>query len=216
MEDFQAAYESLLKGTDPILSIHMSSQLGEVSRVARDAAEAFLGRKQITVIDSQMISWGLKLLVIMAAESARREDSIDETVRLIRGMIPHIYMVFFTETLEYWERHRRRTRRRASVEPVPGIRSLLIIEEGEIVPMEKLRSRGKPMERLFEFVAEFARFDRAAVLRGRFTEDAQLLYEHLVELFSDEKLDIEPYGPALATLLGPGALGVGVYEGLWL
>jgi DegV family protein with EDD domain len=213
VEEFQAAYDSLLKGTEPILAIQMSSQLSGVAQVARDAAKAFVGRGKVTAIDSRMVSWGLKILVGLAAEAAQRGTSVDETVRLIRGVIPHIYMVFFTDTLEYWERHRRRARSRTHAEPVQGLKPLLIVEDGEIVPMERVRSRGKPVDRLFEFVTEFAYFERATVLRGRFTDDAQALYQRLTDVFPKQKLDIEPYGPALATYLGPGALGVGVYEG---
>ena len=80
--------------------------------------------------------------------------------------------------------------------------------------MEKVRTRGKSIDRLFEFVTEFARFDQVAILQGRLSEETQLLFQRLNETFPERKLDIRPYGPALATYLGPDALGIAVYEGM--
>jgi fatty acid-binding protein DegV len=138
---------------------------------------------------------------------------LEETVRLIRGSIPHVYMVFYAENSEYWDRHGRRVSDRVFGEALPGVRPLLIIEDGRIVPLDRVRSRGRSVDRLFEFLAEFACFEQAVVLGGRLADDAQALYGRLVEAFPDKRLDLQPYGPALASYLGPAALGIGVYEG---
>lgn len=212
LKEFHSVYRRLLKGTDQILAIHMSSRMSRTAQVAREATKAFLGRNKITVVDSRMISWGLKLLVAFAAEAVQRGASVEEIVRLIRGVIPHIYMVFFVRNLAYLERRRPRGHR-TFAGALPGLRPLLLIEEGEIVPMERLRPRGRPVERLFDFLAEFACFEQAAVLPGRLADEAQELFEHLLEAFPDRRLDVQPYGPALASYLGPDAFGVGVYEG---
>jgi len=69
------------------------------------------------------------------------------------------------------------------------------------------------VDRLFEFLSEFARFEQAVVLGGRLADDAQALFGQLIEAFPDKRVDLQPYGPALASCLGPAALGIGVYEG---
>lgn len=214
LEEFQNVYKRLLKGTDQILSIHVSSKLNQTVQVAEEATKASLGRSKITIVDSRMISWGLELLVTVAAEAAQRGASVEDIVRLIRGVIPHVYMVFFVGNTDYVDCYGRFGRKRRFTDHLPGFRPLLIMEDGGIVPMERIRSRGKPTERLFEFVAEFARFDRATILQGRLSDGAQSLFEHLIEAFPEKRLDIKPYGLALASYLGPDALGVGVYEGI--
>jgi len=213
-EEFHRAYERLLRSGDQILSIHLSSKLSKTSEVARGATKAFLGRNRITVIDSCLISWGLGILVGTAAEAARGGASVEEILRLIRGMIPHIYMVFFVENVGYLERRRYAGRSRRFTDGLMGVRPLLIVEDGRIMPMARVRSRGKAADRLFEFVAEFARFERVVVLQGRPSDETQSLFERLMDVFPEKRLDIKPYGPALATYLGPDALGVGVYEGI--
>jgi len=212
-EEFQSAYSRLLKGTDQVVSLHLSSHLSKTAQIAQETAKGFLGRSKITVVDSQTISWGLELLVRFAAQAAQRGATVEDIVRLVRGTIPHIYMVFYTDNPDYAGYQRRLGNMRSQPEALSGLKPLLIMEEGEIVPMERVRVRGKPMERLLEFVSEFARFDRATILQGRLSDGAQSLFEHLLEAFPEKRLEIRPYGLALATLLGPDALGIGVYEG---
>lgn len=211
--DFQETYRRVLRGGDQILSIHLSSSLSRTTQVAREAAKAFWGRNKITVVDSRMVSWGLGLLVSSAAEAVARGTPLDEAVRLIRGTIPHVYMVFVAEGADYWERRVRRSRDRAFGESLPGIRPLLILEDGDIVPMDRVRSRGRSVDRLFEFLSEFAHFEQAVVLQGRLLDDAQSLLDQMVEAFPGRRVECQPYGPTLATYLGPATLGVGVYEG---
>ena len=214
LQDFHKVYNRLLRGSDQVLAIHVSARLNRTAQVAREAARSFLGQDKITVVDSRMISWGLRHLVVLAVEAAHRQASAPEIVRLIRGIIPHIYMVFYAENADHWERSRAHRRDRVLPEGMPGFKPLLIVEEGEIVPMERVRSRGKSVDRLHEFLSEFARFEQAAVLQGHLADDAHLLFEQLVEAFPESRLSIQPYGSALASYLGPSALGLGVYEGL--
>jgi DegV family protein with EDD domain len=214
LEDFQRAYGRLLTDTDQVLSLHLSSRISRTAQVAQEAAKAFLGRSKITVIDSHTISWGLELLVSFAAQAVERGATAEDIVRLVRGTIPHIYMVFFADSTDFAGYQGRLGRIRTQADTLAGLKPLLIMEEGEILPMERVRVRGKPTERLLEFVSEFARFDRATILRGRLSDGAQSLFEHLLEAFPEKRLDIKPYGLALATCVGPDALGIGVYEGL--
>jgi DegV family protein with EDD domain len=213
-EDFQRVYGGLLRGDDQILSIHTSSRMSKTVQIAQETAKAFLGRSKITVVDSRLVSSGLELLVSLAVDAAHKGTSIDDIVRHIRGAIPHIYMVFFVDNVEYLERQSRSGRGRIFTDNLPGVKPLLIMEDGEVVPMEKVRTRGKSVDRLYEFVTEFARFNRVTILQGRPSDEAQLLLERLLEVFPDKRLDIRPYGPSLATYLGPDALGIVVQEGV--
>ncbi len=213
LEEFRQGYERLLRTDDQIVSIHCSSRLNDTVQVAQEVTRTYLWTNKITVVDSRLISWGLELLAVTAAQAARRGAGVDEVLRIIRGMIPHIYMIFFVENMEYLERRESSVRGRNYTEGLLGVRPLLMMEEGEILPMERIRARGKVADRLFEFVTEFARMDQVMILQGRLTDMAQSLFERLIEVLPRQRIDIKPYGPVLASYLGPDALGVGVYEG---
>src|SRR5690606_23184517 len=100
----QKAYERACRESDQVISMHVSAKLSDTVRRARQAADTMLGKCRVVVMDSQIASAGLGLLVKAAARAADEGKSTDEIVRMLRGMISHIYLVFFVETLDFLER----------------------------------------------------------------------------------------------------------------
>jgi len=216
VEEFRQVYAVLNRATDQILSLHVSSKLNRTCRHARIAADFLLGRCEIEVLDSWTISLGLSILVQAAARAAMEDVTLDEIVRLVRGMIPHVYAVFFTDTLEYLERDQHLSKSQALLGTMLGIKPFLAVEEGEILPMEKVRTREKAIDKLVEFVAEFSRIEQIAVVQSpsRAGKDARLLLDRLQSSFPDYDFDTITYGPTLGTYIGPCSLGLIVYEGM--
>ena len=216
VDEFRAIYERLSRTTDEILSIHVSSKLSRTCANASIAAQALLGRCEIAVVDSLSISMGLKILATTAAEAAARGWSLDEVVRLVRGMIPHIYVAFFAKSLEYLEREGRIDKAQALLGAMLNIKPFLVIEDGEIIPLEKVQSCDAAVEKLFEFVAEFSRIEQMAILQStpELTAETKLLIEHLEMAFPGLQFPIMVYGPVLACHIGPEGMGVIVYEGI--
>jgi len=216
VEDFQAVYAKLSKKTDQIISIHISSKLSQTCNRAIVASQALLGRCEITVVDSLTTSLGLGILATAAAQAAAKGLPLDEIEFLTRGMIPHIYIVFLAETLKYLERGGRIGQAQALLGTMLNIKPFLAIEDGEIIPLEKVRTREDAVDKLFEFVAEFSQIEQIAVLQStpEPVEETKLLIERLEIAFPKIKPPILVYGPVLACHVGPNGLGVIVYEGL--
>ena len=70
MENFLAVYTELSKTTDQIMSIHISGKLSQTCDRAAAASQGFLGRCQITVVDSLTTSLGLGILATAARAAA--------------------------------------------------------------------------------------------------------------------------------------------------
>jgi DegV family protein with EDD domain len=213
---FEEAYRQLCRQTDDVLVILSSSKLSTAYVAAQAAARAFLGRCRITVLDSMSASWGLGLIVQVASRSADEGHSLDEIVRRVRGMLPHIYSVFFVDRLDYLEVGGRIGIAQALLGTMLRIKPLLLIEEGEIIPMEKVRTRILALEKLASFVAEFAALQEVVILRspldGNNGELVDELREQLSLALPDRQFPVIEYDPILACHLGPEALGVVVYE----
>ncbi len=217
VEEFEEIYARLSRTTDSILSIHSSAPLSPIVENARQAAMSFLGRCDIMVMDSQCTSFGLGILVREAARMARAGHSLNQIVRQIRGMIPHIYVVMFTDSLDYLQRSGRVSRSQCILGTMLGIRPFLSMEEGEIIPMEKVRSREKGLDKLVEFAAEFLRVQEMVILQpvSYPTNETAVLQERLGMLFPKvAPFPILVYGPVLASHVGPDGLGLIVYEGI--
>jgi DegV family protein with EDD domain len=211
---FEQVFAELTKGGGEVVAIHVSSKLSQTFRNATRAAAPLLGRSKIVVIDSQLITIGLGMLVTAAAQAAADGAPLEDVVRLVRGMIPRIYIGFFVETLDFLERGGRIGKAQAMLGTMLNIKPLLILEEGEIVALEKVRTRAKAIEKLVEFISEFTRIERMVILHSTTPEDVNLLIEQINLVLPNLNIKVDQYGPVTATHLGPNALGVVVYEGM--
>lgn len=213
---FEALYRRLHKETDQILSIHISGLLSRTIQTAKAGAETLLGRCTIEIVDSMTTSVGLGILVRAAAEAARKGATLDDIVRIVRGMMPHIYLVFYVETMDYLERSERIGKAQAILGTMLNIKPILFMEDGDIIPLEKVRTTEKAIEKLFEFVTEFDNLEQTAIIqRSKHpAKEARMLQERLKQNFPAMDFPIIQYGPDLATRIGPNALGVVVYEGM--
>jgi DegV family protein with EDD domain len=116
--------------------------------------------------------------------------------------------------MDFLERGGRVGKAQAILGTMLNIKPLLHIEDGEIIPLEKVRTHEKAIEKLSEFVAEFAQLEQAAIVQRSLipTQETRMFLERLTQLFPDMKFPIIQYGPLLASYAGPSAMGVVVYE----
>jgi DegV family protein with EDD domain len=214
VETFEQVYANLHSRTDEILSIHISGLLSQTLSRAQHGAESLLGRCTIDVVDSLTTSLGLGILAKAAAEAAQQDATLEEVVRLVRGMIPHIYLVFYVNQMDYLEQGHRIGKAQAILGTMLNIKPLLFMEDGELIPLEKVRTHEKAIEKLFEFVAEFSELAQAAIAQRHAspTQETKMLLERLEQLFPHIAFPIIQYGPVLASHIGPSAMGVIVYE----
>ena len=105
VQQFVEVYRRLRQETDEILSIHPSPGISDALSNAFTASQMFLGRSNIQVIDSKMVSMGLGLLVKNTAEAAMKGADYEQLVRVIHGLIPRLYAVFYLKDLMYLERN---------------------------------------------------------------------------------------------------------------
>jgi DegV family protein with EDD domain len=207
-------YQRIAREAEQIVSIHMSSQLSPMWSVARRAAEMLKGRYTIRVIDSMTASYGLGLLVEMAANAAERGAPVHEIARIVNGVIPHLYISVFSESLNYLERSAHLSGSQSILGTLLGIKAMLMMEEGRFQPLEKVQTQDEVIEKLYEFVAEFAHVERVGIMQHNYDAPSHTLATRLRELLPHATIQPIRYPASLAVHLGPNILGVVVYEGI--
>lgn len=214
VEQFAEIYARLNRETDQVLSIHLSRSIHSTWENARAASQTLLGRCEIVPLDSQTTSVGLALLVEAAAKCAESNASLDEVVHTVRRMISRVYLIFYVETLDYLRRAGLVGESQAILGAMLGIKPFLTIEEGELITMEKVRTRPQAIDKLVEFVTEFAGVHDLIVLQNtaNVTEQTRMLQDRLALEFSPKPFPVAVYNPSLATIIGPDAMGIVVVE----
>lgn len=212
VEEFVNLYLRLCRRLDQILSVHISSHLSDAVENARRARQMLLGRCRIEVIDSKTASVGLGMLVQAAAVAARAGHDLDACIRLVRGMIPHVYLFFLVKQLSYLERENRISPAQSLLGSMLHIMPLLQIEDGEIVPLEKVRTSERGVDKLFTYVSEFSQLQRATIVQRSFDRETDMLLERLEQAFPRQEFPVLTCNPSLAVHIGPEALGVVVLE----
>jgi DegV family protein with EDD domain len=212
---FADLYRQINRDTDQILSLHMSRHMSETWENARTASKTLLGRCEIVALDSMTTSVGLALLVESAAEAAESGADLPEIVRMIRAMLPHIYSVFYVETLDYLRHNGLLSEAQSILGAMLDIKPFLTIEEGELIPMEKVRTQLQAVDKLVEFVTEFSVLERLVILQNAPypTDRTRQLQDRLAIEFPGRQFPVMMYGPSLAALIGPDGMGVVVHEG---
>ncbi|GAB4545128.1 MAG: DegV family protein [Anaerolineae bacterium] len=216
IEHITAVYQKLAATTDQILSIHLSGLMHNTVVQAKKAAEPFLGRVNIQVVDSQSIAVNLGALVEKAAELAEQHLDMDEVVHTIRKIIPRMYAVFQANRLEYLRAYNLMSESQAILGSMLGIKPIVTIEDGELQAIEKSCSPQQSIDRLVEFVTEFEHFEHVMLFQGEALNQPNDLLQAVIDRlkleFRDQEYPLMRYNPSLACFIGPDASGAMVLE----
>ncbi len=215
VEEFHQAFLRLSQRCDEIAVILLSSRLNPAVKNAMEAAEILQGSIPIHVIDSQTTAVGLGLLVQNAAELAANGVQGVELKRLISGFIPHIYTIFCLPGLTYLHHSGFLGPAQALVGEMLGVMPLFIMEEGQLIPIQKARSSRHLVDTLHEFVCEFLDLQHISVVQGvpPYVQEVRSLRERFNIDYPAVPISEHTIGPALAAMLGPNSLGIFVHEG---
>lgn len=217
-DDFRAVFERTLYRTNKMLVILSSSHLSSITQNAHIAARDFMGRCDITILDSQTISVGLGLLVKRAGELLKEGRlSQAEIVKQIRGMIPRIYVVMISHTQDYIYRSGKLSAMQVILGSMLKTHPFLVIEDGDLIPQEKSRKPERALDKLIEFASEFTHIQEMLIFQSTAapTDEALTLHGRLEQILHANNFPIVAYDPVLASHIGPEGLGMVIYEGLW-
>jgi len=176
-------------------------------RAARLAAEA-VDSSRIRLLDSGTVTMQLGWAAIAAARAAQAGLGADEVVAAAQSNLQRSRLFAVLETLEYVYRGGRIGRAAQLVGSMLSIKPILTVENGEVVPLERVRTWRRAIERLVDLTRQEAPLESLAVMHAGNLSDAQAIADRLRDLVPPEQLIFTQAGPVLATYAGPGALGV--------
>jgi DegV family protein with EDD domain len=207
--DFMAVYEEL-NGFARVCSLHLSAKFSGTFESARRAA-AEVGPDRVRVLDTESASAGIALLALAVQRRLDEGTTDDEVGALVERFKRDAGLIFTVDTLEYLAKGGRIGRARALAGELLNIKPILTIENGEIVPLKRVRGSQKAF---LEFVRTFETktTDRASLRVGIAHADAPERVEALRELVARTRPSaqievVTMLGPVVGTHAGPGTVG---------
>lgn len=212
--EYAEVYNRVSRNCDAIISIHASREMFPSYDQALSASRQFASHCPIAVIDSQTLCAGQGLLVKLAAKAIDRAKSFDDLVKTVRGGVERIYSIYYVESVNYLLQNKIMSASHTILSSMLGIKPVLGVEHGRLMPMEKVRTRTQAVDRLVEFVTEFADIEDVVLLQHKayMSEQTRMVQDRLAVEFPGQYFPYTMYGASMAALIGTDATGVVILE----
>jgi DegV family protein with EDD domain len=209
--DFVAAYrQALAAGAQQLVSVHLSSELSGTWDAARLAASQ-VGEHIVTVVDSRSAAMGNGFAVLAAARSAATGADAATVARSAREMAAATRTFFVVDTLEHLRRGGRIGAAAAVLGSALAVKPVLHVSDGRVVPLEKVRTTARALNRLVQRAVDTAGDGPVSVAVHHLAapERADRLATELRHrLPALRELHVSELGAAIGAHVGPGAVGV--------
>jgi DegV family protein with EDD domain len=209
--DFVAAYRRALdEGADRLVSIHLSSELSGTWDAARLAASQ-VGEHIVTVVDTRSAAMGAGFAVLAAARSAAAGADAATVARTARETADATRTFFVVDTLEHLRRGGRIGSAAAVLGSALAVKPVLHVRDGRVVPLEKVRTTARALNRLVQLLVEAAGQGPVSVAVHHLAaaeRAEQLAAEIRDRLPQLRELHVSELGAAIGAHVGPGAVGI--------
>jgi DegV family protein with EDD domain len=207
---FAEAYAALLAAHESVISIHISEKLSGTYASACQAAD-MTDPKRVRVIDSQLVSMSLGLITLTASAMSSKGADVEAIESKVLNMRAHVQTYFSVATLEFLRRGGRIGRAGALLGSVLQVKPVLCIRDGQVTPLERVRTFERALNRIVELTREVDRGHGVCIIVGHADAeaDAERIGRDLEPIA--EALMIQPLGPVVGAHAGPGVVGVGCY-----
>jgi len=201
------------KGADSIVSVHISADMSSTLGSAQLAAQH--SPVPVTVIDSRSMGMAMGYAVLAGAALAARGVTADEVADLVRARCSSATVVFYVDTLEHLRRGGRIGKANALVGSALAIKPILGLQDGSIVPLERVRTSSRAIARLEELAVEAAEASGGSVDVAVHHLDSAERAGKLAERLQSRIEGIEDFmvvelGAVVGAHVGPGTLAIAV------
>lgn len=208
--EFFEVFSELAKSHEGIVGVFLSEDLSGTLDSAHTAAE-MMKDYPIEIVDSRLISLGLGFLVLAAARAAEQNLSIGEVADAARRLVNTTRFIFVVETLEYLHRGGRIGGAQRLLGSVLSMKPLLQLKDGKVMPLEKVRSKRKAVNRMLAIATEELQNKgnvRVGVVHASTVEEANQIQQEVAELLNPIEIIQSELSPVIGTHVGPGAVGL--------
>lgn len=213
---FEEKFEEYGKNQDSVIYLAISSELSGTHQGAvfvKEKIKEEYPELDLTIIDTKSASMGLGLIVLEAAKLAKQGKSKEEILEKVEFYLDNIQHVFTVDNLEYLFRGGRVTKTQVLVGGLLNIKPVLNMENGKLVPLDKIRGKNKVYKALLDLVDERTKeadLSRQviAISHADDLENALKLKSMISDRFGAKEFLIGDIGATIGAHVGPGTLAL--------
>jgi DegV family protein with EDD domain len=214
----KAAFENLLASGYDVLGIFISAKLSGTMQSALQAKEMLpKAGPHLAVLDSNSTSMAMGFHVLTVARAAQDGANLADCQKLAEESQKHTGVYFVVDTLEYLRRGGRIGGAQAMLGSALNLKPLLELRDGRIESIEKVRTKGKAINRMIELVIERADGRnpvRLATLHANTEAEAKSALEAAAARLNPVEQILASVSPVIGSHAGPGTVGLAYMAGM--
>lgn len=213
---FKDKFIEYAKNGDSVIYIGFSSQLSgtyQTSLVIKESIIDEYPNLDLDIVDTKAASGGFGLIVLQAAKLAKEGKAKDEILKAIEFYKDNMEHIFTVDDIEYLFRGGRVSRMQAFVGGLLNIKPVLHVEDGKLVPLEKVRGRHKVFKSMLDIMEKRTKKANLeeqiiCITHGDDLEGALKLKDLIIEKFGAKTFIINIIGAAIGAHSGPGTIAL--------
>ncbi|MGU3371463.1 DegV family protein [Bacillus mycoides] len=212
LETFQEKFVSYAKEGNPCIYLAFSSELSgtyQSSVLIKEEVKETYTDLDLEIIDTKCASLGQGIVVLEAAKMAKGGASKEEILNRVAFLMNHMEHIFTVADLQYLVRGGRLSKVAGFIGGLLNIKPILNVDEGKLVPLEKVRGKKKVLSRIVDIMEERGKDLKGQTIgmtHGDDLETAEALKALITERFACEVFIVNTIGAAIGAHTGPGAL----------
>lgn len=211
---FDNKFRQLAKEGGSYIYIAFSSELSgtyQTAKLVESVVKKDYPDFDLHIIDSKSASLGLGLIILNAAKMAKEGCSKDEILQTIKFNIKHIEHIFTVDNLDYLYRGGRISKTAAFMGSLLNIKPILQVDEGHLIPIEKIRGKKRLLKRLLDMLderGEYLKEQMICINHADNLDSASYIKNILQEKYGVNDFIINDVGSVIGSHTGPGLLGI--------
>ncbi|MBJ8005290.1 MULTISPECIES: DegV family protein [Bacillus cereus group] len=212
LETFQEKFVSYGKEGNPCIYLAFSSELSgtyQSSVLIKEEVKETYADLDLEIIDTKCASLGQGIVVLEAAKMAKEGASKEEILNRVAFLMEHMEHIFTVADLQYLVRGGRLSKVAGFIGGLLNIKPILNVDEGKLVPLEKVRGKKKVLSRIVDIMEERGKDLKGQTIgmtHGDDLETAEALKALITERFGCEVFIVNTIGAAIGAHTGPGVI----------
>jgi len=212
------AFSKLLDQGYDVLGIFLSEKLSGTWQSAQLARQELTkGSEKVDLVDSQTTAMALGFIVLQVAKAAVDGASLADCKALAEKGRDYVGVYLTVETLEFLHRGGRIGGAQRFLGTALNLKPILEVTGGRVEPVERVRTKGKSLDRIVELVADRCAGKspvHLATLHADSEADARTTLEKITKLVNPVESVFAAVSPAVGANTGPGTVGLAWMAGL--